>query len=149
MEIGRVESTKRAHDYYFVPAWPFCCLRCSARLADPNERFCDFHKAWLEDLCMRTVDPSVVPGTQLKVLKFVIEQVRNSGLSPSLEEIGGKLGYTRQAAHYHVKALGERGLIVRYRGQARSIRATTLGQNLIARYERDEKRRLFERSEAS
>jgi DNA-binding MarR family transcriptional regulator len=98
---------------------------------------------------MRTVDPSVVPGPQLKVLRFVVEQMRDGGLSPSLEEIGGKLGYTRQAAHYHIKALGERGYIVRYRGRARSIKATTLGKNLIARYDREEQKRPFERSAIS
>ncbi|MCR4317852.1 MAG: transcriptional repressor LexA [Planctomycetes bacterium] len=64
---------------------------------------------------------------QRNVLDYIIEYIKKNRISPTLEEIGLKLGVSKETVHNHLKELEKKGAIERTR-KARSIRI--VAQNL-------------------
>lgn len=134
-----LDSTGPAREYYFGPAWPYCCLKCGVRLDDPCGLWCDYCKEWVKDLCMIEATGRPVPA-QMLVLRFILEYSRKTGTAPSLEDIGNELGFSRQAAHYHVAALSKKGWLTPLRGRARAIGVTPNGRRAALKPDAPESR---------
>lgn len=130
---GRVESFGLLHEWWFGPAWPYACLLCGRRIPDPNQLWCEACPVALEDIVTRQVNPGRVPEAQGEVLRFVDSYIREKQISPSLDDIGLSMGYTRQAAHYHVRALAQRKLLQRNPHAARAITVTPEGRAWLKR----------------
>lgn len=71
---------------------------------------------------------------QREILNWVHEVVEATHRPPSLREIGEHFGIaSTNAISDHLVALERRGLIVRYEGQARSVRVTAEGVRELAK----------------
>jgi repressor LexA len=71
---------------------------------------------------------------QREILSFVHDVCQKAKRPPSLREIGEHFGIaSTNAIADHLVALERRGLIVRYEGQARSVRVTAEGERELGR----------------
>jgi SOS-response transcriptional repressor LexA len=71
---------------------------------------------------------------QREILAYVHDVVTSLGRPPTLREIGEQFGITStNAISDHLIALERRGLVVRYEGQARSVRVTAEGVRELER----------------
>lgn len=71
---------------------------------------------------------------QREILSYVDTVVRTAGRPPTLREIGEHFGISStNAITDHLVALERRGLVVRYEGQARSVRVTAEGERELHR----------------
>lgn len=124
----KAESSGLLHEYWFGPPWPYACLMCGRRIADPNRLWCEACPVAIEDIVTRQVNPGHLPEAQGEVLKFVASYIKQNQISPSLDDIGESMGFSRQAAHYHIRALSGRGLVIRGHRSARAITLTDKGK---------------------
>jgi SOS-response transcriptional repressor LexA len=66
---------------------------------------------------------------QREVLRFIVAQIREHGVPPSLAEISAHVGYQskRERARQQVEALVEKGLLEKRPHRARALKPTAWG----------------------
>lgn len=65
---------------------------------------------------------------QLEILTYVRDTRRNSGYSPTLQEIADELGISKITVFEHVEVLARKGMLRRRSYKARSLEVTSLAQ---------------------
>lgn len=68
---------------------------------------------------------------QIKVLLFIAEYIAKKGYPPAIRDISGHYGFTVRVGYEYVLTLERKGLITTELDNARSIRITDEGKDII------------------
>lgn len=75
-----------------------------------------------------------IPARQLDVLRCIERSLGERGFPPTYREFQAELGLSsRQTVHEHLSKLEARGLLIRYRYEARGLQFTDAARELLAR----------------
>lgn len=75
-----------------------------------------------------------VTPRQLDVLRCIERSLRERGFPPTYREFQAELGLgSRQTVHEHLANLEARGMLIRYRYEARGLQFTDAARALLAR----------------
>lgn len=78
--------------------------------------------------------PAEATERQLDVLRCIERSLTERGFPPTYREFQAALGLTsRQTVHEHLSNLEARGLLIRYRYEARGLQFTDAARELLAR----------------
>lgn len=81
--------------------------------------------------------PAEVTERQLDVLRCIERSLVERGFPPTYREFQAELGLSsRQTVHEHLTNLEARGLLIRYRYEARGLQFTDAARELLARERR-------------
>jgi repressor LexA len=80
------------------------------------------------------VSRTEIPARQLDVLRCIERSLGERGFPPTYREFQAELGLSsRQTVHEHLSKLEARGLLIRYRYEARGLQFTDAARELLAR----------------
>ena len=82
----------------------------------------------------RTPAAGEVTPRQLEVLRYIARSLADRGFPPTYREFQAELCLTsRQTVHEHLCNLEARGMLIRYRYEARGLKFTDAARELLAR----------------